>query len=161
LEDPPRGTPPLVRRGVMPGHADLRLVAGYDPPVRLASGKVLGRIQDQAGRLHGKLGATLPGNHGTYIGHVDGDSFSFDRVEPGEYCVVLHSNDDPIHVTPKFTLAPGADLDVGTLVTGPGGALLLRIPRNEGTAALAPKIGLSLEGGGWRTVQPGTADELR
>lgn len=163
LRSPPKGMPPLVQRGVWPGQQALRLVAAFDPPPKLAPAKVSGRVRDAAGRLArpGALAVQLYTGPGRYAGTVEGDAFHFDRVEPGRSQLVVLSDETTIHIGPWFDLQPGADLDVGTLVTEPGGSLRLRIERGPGTERLSPKISLVHEGGSGRSLAPGTADEVR
>ncbi len=161
---PPKGTPPLVRRGVFPGQGELRLVAPFDKAEKTQTAKVRGRVRDAAGRLErpAALAVTLNTSWGQYHGKLDGDAFLFDRVEPGRCHVVVRSNEAPIHIGSWFEVEAGADIDVGTLVTEPGGGLHVRVVRGAGTEGRKFSLSVNHEGGGYRSESvDGAASELR
>jgi hypothetical protein len=134
----------------------VRLVATYDKPAPQAMGKVRGRVLDEAHRIRGQLSVSLQTDRGSLNGRIEGESFAFDHVAPGEYRVQAFSGDNPVYLGPVFTIAPGADIDLGPLITEPGGALLLRLERAADTADLILDVRLSRdEGGSGRTISFG------
>ncbi|HLQ36324.1 MAG TPA: hypothetical protein VK348_00885, partial [Planctomycetota bacterium] len=164
--DPPKGAPPVEARDVWPGGGEVEIQASFDAPKQQTAGSVRGTISDPAGRLAsaGALAVILATDHGSWHtqSHLAGASFHFKDVEPGRVRVVAMSGEDPILYGPWIDLQPAEDRDLGTLVTEPGGKLMLHVVRGPGTEALEPTIYLTPVGGshGRKAVLPKNTTEL-
>ncbi|HZN37159.1 MAG TPA: hypothetical protein VFD82_00060, partial [Planctomycetota bacterium] len=150
LWSPPKGAAPVEAREVWPDTGELELTAAFDSPKKQAKGSVRGTVSDAAGRLDspGALAVILAMNHRSWTtdANLEGAQFHFEDIEPGSVQVVVMNGDDPILVGPWFELQPAEHKDVGTLVTEPGGKLLLNLVRQPGTEALEPGFSFLLAG---------------
>jgi hypothetical protein len=160
----PPGTPPLGQRDVWPDQGEVELVAAFDAPEKVARGTVRGRVQDAGSRLAraSALAVILQMSNRSWRhdAQIDGDAFTFTKVEPGQLRVIVMSGEDPILAGDPFELQPAEDKDLGTLVTEPGGRLRLRLERGAGAEALRPKVHLRQDDLlPVRTVEPGEATE--
>jgi hypothetical protein len=160
--DPPKDAPPVEAREVWPDTGEVAIVAAFDAPKKQKPGSVRGTIADAGGRLNKPLHLILStGRSWRTQDNVDGMSFHFDDVEPGVLQLIAMSGDDPVLYGAKFELHEAEQKDIGTLVTEPGGKLLLHIVRSPGTESLQPKLWLTPVGGshGRNLVLPsGVAD---
>ncbi|MEZ5980244.1 MAG: sigma-70 family RNA polymerase sigma factor [Planctomycetota bacterium] len=152
LWDAPEGTVAPSRTGVAPGGEDVVLQVAYAPEIEAAACTVIGRVDDVNRRVGGpqRLGATLTTGTSWYTDRECGESdFSFERVDPGRYRVVLWDADTPIGSTDWFEVAPGETYDVGTIVTEPAGELVIRVLRDDDARDVPVTIALSAGSGLW------------
>jgi hypothetical protein len=110
---------------------------------------VRGTVVDTAGRLTKPLTVILNTDKGSWYtqSHLEGNTFRFDDVDPGVVQVIALAGDDPVLYGPKVELHDAEQKDVGTLVTEPGGKLLLQIVWGAGTEALQPWLFVTPTGG--------------
>ena len=163
--DAPDGAPPLQATGLRPGQARAELRATHDKPVKLALGKVLGRIDDAGLRVRNPhdLRVVLASDQRWFRdgGEVENGAFSFDRVTPCRFRLTLQEGDAVLAHSGWFELQPGAELDVGVLRTVPGGSVRVRATRGPGAEDAAPTLYLRHEDASRSTVVTLTRDEQR
>lgn len=163
--DAPKGSPPLQATGLRPGQARAELRATHDKPVKLAPGKVLGRIDDAGLRVRNPndLRVVLASDQRWFRdgGEVENGAFSFDRVTPCRFRLTLQEGDAVLAHSDWFELQPGAELDVGVLRTVPGGSVRVRATRGAGAEDAAPTLYLRHEDASRSTVVTLTSDEQR
>jgi hypothetical protein len=123
---------------------------------------VRGRVLDAAGRLRGKLGVTLgfPGGLRS-ASKLEEEAFVFEQVPAGRYQIQVRSGEETVHAGAWFELMRGEDKDLGTVVTEPGGSLLVSIEREAGTETAEVSLSLRHEGGAYRSAKPGVANQCR
>jgi hypothetical protein len=153
--NPPQGSPPVAAREIWPDSGEIEIVAAFDSPKKLQPGSVCGVISDVAQRLANPsaLQVILTTDHGSWWtqSNLSGASFHFKNIEPGRVRVIAMSGEDPILYGPWVDLQAAEQKDLGTLVTEPGGKLVLSVVRRPGTEALEPNVYLApLDGGNAR-----------
>src|SRR5262245_43936459 len=126
------GARPLFAEGVFPDGPELELVADFSN-VPSEPGRVRGRFTDPTQRFAHPLGATLTMVTGfRFPARSEGGEFEFTDVPPGRYRVVGSFGDEVGFVGEEFELAPGEELDLGTLEVGAGANLLVHLRRAPG-----------------------------
>lgn len=163
--DAPKGTPALQQAGIEPDRGRIELRAPFDKPVKLATGSVLGRVDDVGGRIQNPKAArvALMSDKGWFHDNgelVDG-AFRFERVDPCRFRLALMEEEAALAYSDWFVLQPGAALDTGVLRTEPGSAVHLTVTRAAGAEQCAPKLYFQREGAPRSTVADlGHAHEL-
>ena len=161
--DAPKGSPPLQATGLRPGQARAELRATHDKPVKLAPGKVLGRIDDVGLRVRNPndLRVVLASDQRWFRdgGKVEDGAFSFERVTPCRFRLTLQEGEAVLAHSGWFELEEGAELDVGVLRTVPGGGVRVRAARGPGAEAAAPTLYFRHEDASRSTVVTLTSDE--
>lgn len=127
----------LIKHGVTPGAAELRLVVPIDKPPRRGErkGRITGRIQDPGGQVGDldQLKVVLQARNSWNTEDVAADgSFVFDKVGPGSYRVLARLGERVVVAGEPVALARDQELDVGTLNTVPGGSLRVTMQLPEG-----------------------------
>ncbi|MGC6487296.1 MAG: carboxypeptidase regulatory-like domain-containing protein [Planctomycetota bacterium] len=163
--DAPKGAPPLQATGLRPGQGRAQLRATHDKPVKLAPGKVLGRIDDAGLRIRNPkdLRVVLASDQRWFRdgGEVEDGAFSFDRVTPCKFRLTLQQGEAVLAHSGWFELQAGAELDVGVLRTVPGGEVLVRAERGAGAEDATPTLYFRHEDASRSTVVTLTGDEQR
>ena len=161
--DAPKGSPPLQATGLRPGQARAELRATHDKPIKLAPGKVLGRIDDAGLRIRNTkdLRVVLASDQRWFRdgGEVEGGAFSFDRVTPCRFRLTLQEGEAVLAHSDWFELEEGAELDVGVLRTVPGGSVRVRAARGAGADAATPTLYFRHDDASRSTVVTLTGDE--
>ncbi|MCB9916716.1 MAG: carboxypeptidase regulatory-like domain-containing protein, partial [Planctomycetes bacterium] len=146
LWDAPPGTQRPTRHGVRPNGEEVVLQVDYVPPREARPGSVVVRVDDAGGRAaaRAELGVTLNGARGWQLSQPDEEGvFRFEDVEPGRYRAVLWNGELALGAGEWFELGPGEHVDLGTLVTEPGGDVVLALDRDAAGAALEGVVWLS------------------
>ena len=134
-------------------------------PVKLELGKVRGVIDD-AGERAANPDLLTPilesdRNFSRVSAERVGLSFVFTDVEPGRYRLVVVVGENPVLGGELIELAPGQDLDLGTLRTEPGGSILVRVERDAATEGVGPRLFFRTDGMlHGRSVEIGKAAEV-
>lgn len=161
--DAPKGSPPLQATGLRPGQARAELIAQHDKPVKLAPGKVLGRIDDVGLRIRNRkdLRVVLASDQRWFRdgGQVEGGAFSFDRVTPCRFRLTLQEGEAVLAHSGWFELKEGEELDVGVLRTVPGGSVRVKAARGAGAETAAPTLYFRHDDASRSTVVTLTGDE--
>jgi len=124
-------------RGVVPGGPDVELL--MPAPLEQGSGEVTGRIVDAGNRLAGRAREVSLSTSAIIVrAQLDGDRFTARQVPPGRWFVCLRADGEPVVVGPTFELQDGQQLDIGDVVTEPGGTLRVALRTNDGAAIDKP-----------------------
>lgn len=102
-----------------------------------------GSIADGGGCLGKRtLAVILATDRGSWWtqSNLEGATFHFKGVEPGRVRVIAMAGEDPILYGPWVELQPAEQKDLGTLVTEPGGRLVVKVVREPGTEGLEPML---------------------
>lgn len=122
--------------GIWPDQGEVELTL----PQESGSAEVTGRIDDAGGRLRDKpLGVVLESD--TFLlrlGSMDGDKFLVALVDPGRYRLFATSGTTQVRLTDWFDVAAGQKVDLGELVTKPGGALVVHVDAPSGAVPVQP-----------------------
>ena len=133
-ERPEGATNPCVL-GVVPGGGFIEAVADWDAPGSQVTSKVMVRFDDPHSRHTDKnqLGVWLErvGGASFLPGSEFDDVWRFSVERPGSYRPMAFAGDRLIAIGPSVQIELGADVDIGTLVTGPGGTLVLHLVRPQ------------------------------
>jgi RNA polymerase sigma factor (sigma-70 family) len=155
------GAAPLFAEGVFPDGPELELVADFSSEPAELPGRVRGRFVDPTQRFARPLGATLAMVGGfRYPERSDGGEFEFTDVPPGRYRVVGSCGDEVGFAGEEFELAPGEELDVGTLEVGAGVNLLVRLRRAPGLEHEQVRAYLRMSGTSGKALDFSRSDEV-
>ncbi len=140
----PQDAPPLRVEGVIPNKGRTVLQATYDKPTKQKHGNVIGRIDDVAGRIRNPSGTTITLHSDARWSRsgrkINNGAFRFKSVPPCRFRITLKENRTVLAESGWFDLKPAATLDVGTLITEPGGEVRIVLERATGTERLEPEI---------------------
>src|SRR5204862_2448123 len=109
-------------RGVVPGGPDVEMVM----PAEAAQqpGEVTGRVVDTGNRLMGRTPEIrVSAFTRSSPAQLNGDRFTASEMSPGRYFVWVQADGEPVAVGTAFELQSGQKLDIGDVVTEPGGTL--------------------------------------
>ncbi|HEX6883442.1 MAG TPA: sigma-70 family RNA polymerase sigma factor [Planctomycetota bacterium] len=130
----PPGTPALSAEGVFPDGPVLELVAEHAPPEPMARARVRGRFDDPLARFARPLTATLETSLGVgwFPLRSDAQGFEFTEIPAGRYRLMGSLGEHIGYLGAEFALAPGEELDLGTVLVPQGHALRLRLDPARG-----------------------------
>ena len=135
------GTRWVYVHGVVPGGLDVELL--MPAMLKQGSGEVTGRIVDAGNRLAGRAAEiSLSTSVMRVRAQLDGDRFTARQVPPGRWFVWLQADGEPVVVGPTFELQDGQQLDIGDVVTEPGGTLRVALRTNDGATIDKPAADL-------------------
>ncbi|HEX6811579.1 MAG TPA: sigma-70 family RNA polymerase sigma factor [Planctomycetota bacterium] len=138
----------IYQTGVRPGDPDVRLVVPPRPKPQ-PPGSVSGGIVDAGHRFDGRpVQLQLHSRSARHDLTVEDGRFRIEGLAPGRYFVQATTDEGPVGRGPWFDLQPGQHLDVGDLVTEPGGSVRIAVRAPAGTEVGAPRawLGRSYEG---------------
>ncbi len=131
----PKGKAAPRLDGVIPGGNPIELVADFDAPVESVEGTVRVRFVDTGHRTGGASAVSVSleslDQYSWRIGELEDDVWEFSLDSPGSYRAIAMLGERLIAVGEPFEFTAGANVDLGTLASGPGGALVLRLERSE------------------------------
>ncbi|MCA8973688.1 MAG: carboxypeptidase regulatory-like domain-containing protein, partial [Planctomycetes bacterium] len=161
----PRGTEFAKRTGIVPDRGPVEMTFDFDKPQQEVPGTVSGRVDDAGGRIRNpeNVTVTLNSDAGWFRTgiKVENGAFRAEDIKPCRFRLVLEEGGTVLASTDWFELKAAADVDVGALVTEPGGALHLRVARGASAAEFEPKFYLRRDGDPRSTtVEPGRRDDV-
>lgn len=140
----------VSRAGLVPDQGKIEVRADFDKPIKVAPGVVIGRIDDQGGRIRNPSAATITLHIGTNSwsdgGKIVDGAFRIEEVKPGRHRVSLVEGNTVLACSDWFEVTSAATTDVGALVTEPGGALRIAIDRGANEAEFEPTLALRRDG---------------
>ena len=140
----------ISRPGLVPEQGKIEVRADFDKPVKVEPGVVVGRIDDQGGRIRNPGAATVTLHIGTSSwrdgGKIVDGAFRIEDVKPGRHRVTLVEGNTVLACSDWFEVASAATTDAGALVTVQGGALRITVDRDQNAKELEPTLALRRDG---------------
>ena len=127
LRGAPTETEPLIREGVRPNNGLLELQAGFSRD-QVGTGRVAIRFRDDGRRVKGKPAIVFADAHNWFRAELSRGVYTA-TLRPGRYRPVAMAGATEVGEGAWFDLNSGDSLDLGTLLSTPGGHLLIRVDR--------------------------------
>ena len=129
LRGAPDGAAPLVRTDVRPDSGTLELRADFTKD-QSGTGRASIRFKDDGERVEGTPAIVFATDRNWFrAGHLKGVYSS--TLRPGRYRPIAMAGAIEVATGPWFELNQGDDLDLGTLISRPGGHLLIHVDRES------------------------------
>lgn len=140
----------ISREGLVPDQGKIEIRAEFDKPVKVEPGVVIGRIDDQSGRIRNPNVASVTLHIGTSSwrdgGKITDGTFRIEDCKPGRYRATLVEDNTVLANSDWFEVTSAATTDAGVLVTEPGGALRIAVLRGPHAAEFEPLLSLRRDG---------------
>ncbi len=140
----------VSRTGLVPDQGKIEVRADFDKPIKVEPGVVIGRIDDQGGRIRNPSAATVTLHIGASSwrdgGKIVDGAFRIEGVKPGRHRVTLVEGNTVLASSDWFEVTSAATTDAGALVTVAGGALRITVDRDQNTKEIEPTLALRRDG---------------